>query len=149
MDSVITYIPFDTYQESLLHMCINCYLDVYEQEEHCTIEEVRYNLESDLNCTNSIGVLALKNKQCIGFVIGNLYYVNNKMFTNLKEICVIKSERKQSIGSRMLEHFEALSKKHGSYCVCLEHNNTEAINDFYEKNNYYIPGERTVRNKLL
>jgi ribosomal protein S18 acetylase RimI-like enzyme len=149
IDKAIIYKEYDKYEEQWLDMCVTCYMEVYEQGEQCKYEEVRYNLESVVNCNNSIGVVAVKNKKCVGFVIGNMYYINGDVYSDIDEICVIESERRQSVGSELLRAFETLSKKHGSYCICLEHFATDELNRFYEKNSYFIPDDRVVRNKMI
>ena len=149
MHEAIKYIEYDKYDEQWLELCVACYMEVYEQEQHCKYEEVKYNLESTINCNNPIGVIAVKDRRCVGFVIGNLYYFNGDVYSDIDEICVVASERRHYIGSKLLSCFEKLSQKHGSYCVCLEHYNNKELNKFYKSNGYFIVKERIVRNKMI
>ena len=72
-----------------------------------------------------------------GFVIGNLYYFNGDVYSDIDEICVVASERRHYIGSKLLSCFEKLSKSM-ALIVCLEHYNNKELNKFYKSNGYFI-----------
>lgn len=148
-DKEIIFKAYSQFNEEWLNMCVKCYIEVYKEEENCQYEKVKCNFMSTIGRDNSIGVVAIKENQCIGFITGNMYYIDDGIYTQVDEICVLKDERNKSVGSSMLKEFEEINKKHGSFCVCLEHFRTECLNYFYEKNGYFIPDDRVVRNKII
>lgn len=128
--------------------CVNCYKEIYP-DENWEDDEIQYNLECVLNNKHCVGILAYEDGKCVGFAIGNVFYMERERYANLDEIGVIKEWQGKKIGTKLLEEFEYQCKVQGAYAICLEHFNFEKLNHFYASHGYFIPDDRIVRNKII
>jgi len=113
------------------------YLDrLFEIEKECFVEEAftKRQIAQLLTDYNSISLIARKNGEIVGFIVGMIYPEIKAVNGHILTIDVSPSHREKGIGLRLLQEMESIFAQKGVQVCLLEvrEDNTAAISLYHK-----------------
>lgn len=138
-------------QEHIVEL-IDLYIESFNAppwNDKWTPETVFNRLSQMMNCEGAYGLVAYKDEEVVGMILGNHEYYYDGMQFQIKEFCVSHSLKGAGIGSQLFDEFIRRLKEKGIGEVILLTSKTEKTEGFYKKRGFDSSDDMVIMARKL